>query len=126
MDVAGGAATCVAVAVALEAVVAVQAALRRMGVVLAPLLARPRRRHRGLRLQVWYQRQRRMVNKSGQSLLCPIVEGGSEECVLLSCPAGSQCVDDIRCVDLVHHNLRALRPTEACSTVENLNKRPKS
>ena len=124
MEVAGAAADCVAVAVAEEAAVAAQAALRSMGVVLASLFARVRRRHRSFRLQVWYQRQQWLVNKS-RPVLCSTVERGSEGCILLSCPAGSQCVDITWCVDLVFHDVRALRPTEACSTSVNLSKRPK-
>ena len=125
MEVAGAAADCVAVAVAEEAAVAAQAALRRMGVVLASLFARVRRRHRGFRLQVWYQRQQWLVNRS-RPVLCSTVERGSEGCILLSCPAGSKCVDVTLSVDLVFHDVRALRPTEVCSTSENLSKRPKS
>ena len=126
MEVAGGAADCVAVAVAVEAAGAAQAALRRMGMVLAPMFARVHWRHRGLRLTVRYQHQQRLVNKSRLTVRCPTVEGVSEGCVLLSCPAENQCVDGTWSVDLVSHVVRALRPTEACSTSENLNKRPKN
>ena len=126
MEVAGGAADCVAVAVSVEAAGAAQAALRRMGMVLAPMFARVHWRHRGLRLTVRYQHQQRLVNKSRLTVRCPTVEGVSEGCVLLSCPAENQCVDGTWSVDLVNHVVRALRPTEACSTSENLSKRPKS
>ena len=126
MEVAGGAAVSVAVAVAVEAAAAVQAALQRMGVALAPLVAKAHVRHRRRRLRLWCQHQRQVVTAGKQLVLSTTVEGVGEGCILLGCPAGSRCVDVTLCMDWVNHYVRALRPTEASSTSENLNKRPKS
>ena len=125
MEVAGGAAVSVAVAVAVEAAVAVQAALQRMGVALAPLVAKAHVRHRRRRLRLWCQRQQQVVTAGKQLVLSTTVEGGGEGCILLGCPVGSRCVDVTLCMDWVNHYVRALRPTEASSTSENLNKKPK-
>ena len=126
MEVAGGAAGSVAVAVAVEAAGTAQSVLQQIGSALAPLVARGHRRRRCWCLRAWYQHQQQAVGGTKQGFLSVAVEGCHSGCVLLSCPTLKQCVDVTQHMDLVQYNCGALRPTEASTTSENLNKRPKT
>ena len=65
------------------------------------------------------------MGKIKHKVLCSAMEGDCNGCVSQSCPAGERIVVAMQCVVEAHYDIRALRPTEASSTTENLNKRPK-